>query len=666
MLARAVAIALLLAAPAPVWAAMAAQSVTPAAEGESVYVDPAGRFRLPLPTGWTAEAEGDVGVITSPEGGITVYALVMPGTDIPAALDLAWRMVMPEVDLVAGEPMGAPSIAGLRPFTLVEYQGAPEGITVQAVGFAEGEAVYALLVWADRDEAVRRQSQMQTAALGIEIAGVQEVSLRGVAPARFTPAMLAEVDGFVADTMARYGIPGAAYAVVQDGEIVHAAGIGVTELGGEEPFTPETMLPVASVTKPMTTTFMAALVDAELMRWDTPVVEILPSFAVADAAITPRLTMRDLVCACTGVPRRDLELAFEAASLNAADVIASLREFAFYTPVGEAYQYSNQMAAAGGYIAAIAAGGELETAYADYAQGMEERVFGPIGMDDTTFSREEATDPGSYALPHALTLDGELASFSLMADVDTGVVAPAGGAWSNVEDLARFVITQLQGGVAPDGARVVSEESLAETWKPGVQIAPGVSYGLGWTVTDYMEQPLLYHTGGTLGYNAEISFLPEAGIGVAVVLNRGNVLAFAEAVRNRVLESAFGQPPAGDAGVAFAVEQQRAYVAGVASSIVPLDEKMVAPFLGMWTHPTLGEIALRLEDGRLIADAGEIASELAAAHDAATGESFYVTVTPPFVGLRAALRDEGGTRSLMIYDPGSAEVYTFTQASPAE
>ena len=157
--------------------------------------------------------------------------------------------------------------------------------------------------------------------------------------------------------------------------------------------------------------------------------------------------------------------------------------------------------------------------------------------------------------------------------------------------------------------------------------------------------------------------MPGAGIGVAVVLNRGNMLAFAEAVRNGVLEVAFDQPPAGDAGVAFAVEQQRAFVAGVAETIVPLDEVAVEPFLGTWSHPLLGEVALMLDGERLIADAGEIASELAAAHDAATGERFYVTVTPPFVGLRVSLQDEGGRRSLVIYDPGSAEVYAFEQMS---
>jgi hypothetical protein len=159
-------------------------AATPFAEGATEYADPADRFTLPLPPGWTAETIGDIGVLTSPEGGITVYAVALPGTEIPESLDRAWRMVDPQFDLTPGKTTEVPGVAGLRPFTLVEYQGAPEGLTVQAVGFAEDGTIYALLVRADRDEAVRRASQMQTAALGIEIAGVEEVSPGWTLPGR--------------------------------------------------------------------------------------------------------------------------------------------------------------------------------------------------------------------------------------------------------------------------------------------------------------------------------------------------------------------------------------------------------------------------------------------------------------------------------------------------
>ena len=59
----------------------------------------------------------------------------------------------------------------------------------------------------------------------------------------------------------------------------------------------------------------------------------------------------------------------------------------------------------------------------------------------------------------------------------------------------------MRRGRAPKGTRVVSEENFAEAWHSQVQVAPGFSYGLGWIVTDYQEQPLPYHMGGTPGYN---------------------------------------------------------------------------------------------------------------------------------------------------------------------
>ena len=665
-IARFLIISLALAAPAPGWSALAAQPATPipvatpVAPGATEYVDPAGRFIVPIPTGWTAAAVGEAGVLTSPEGGITVYALALPGTEIRDVLDRAWQIVDPAFDLTPGETLDVPATAGLPPFTVTTYEGGPPDEAVQAVAQVVDGVTYAVLVHADLDEAARRASQLQTAALGLQVTGADAISLQGVIPREVTPAMLAEVDAFVEETMERFGIPGAAYAVVQDSRIVHAAGFGVRAAGTQEPVTAETLMMVGSVTKPMTTTYMATIVDDGKMRWDEPVVDILPSFAVADPEVTPLLTVRNLVCACTGVPRRDLELVFQSEGVTAEQVIASLREFSFFTPVGEAFQYSNQMVAAGGYIAAIAAGGSLDTVYDDYVAGMDERVFAPIGMTSTTFSFEEVQENGNFARPHALSLDGTVTEFPLETEIQLAPVAPAGAAWSNVEDLARFAITQVNRGISPAGRTVVSEQNLTETWEPQVQIGPGFSYGLGWVISDYKEQPLLVHDGGTLGYSAEVAFLPEAGLGVTMVANQAGAMAFNEAVRDRVFELAFDLPAEGGAGIEFAVEQQRQAFADLAETLVPLDESGVMPFLGTWEHPALGEVSLELVDGRLILDAGEFVSEIVVARDDETGETFYLTATPPLGGLRLSLRDEAGTRALVVHDPASTDLYAFT------
>lgn len=98
---------------------------------------------------------------------------------------------------------------------------------------------------------------------------------------------------------------------------------------------------IGSSGKFLMTTMMAAVVDGGLLDWDTPAVEILPEFAVADPQRTQIITIRNPDCACTGVPRRDLKLLFNGNDLSAEDVVDYLGNFEFFTAFGEAYQYSN-------------------------------------------------------------------------------------------------------------------------------------------------------------------------------------------------------------------------------------------------------------------------------------------------------------------------------------
>src|SRR5690606_22596971 len=120
--------------------------------------------------------------------------------------------------------------------------------------------------------------------------------------------------------------------------------------------TPDTHMMIGSTGKTMTALLVAGLVDDGVIDWDTPVIEVLPRFAVADEELSRTITFRNLLCACTGVPRRDLELAFNYDELSAEAVVESLRSFEFFTAFGEAFQYSNQLVATAGYAAAAAAG----------------------------------------------------------------------------------------------------------------------------------------------------------------------------------------------------------------------------------------------------------------------------------------------------------------------
>jgi CubicO group peptidase (beta-lactamase class C family) len=171
----------------------------------------------------------------------------------------------------------------------------------------------------------------QTTGLTTPQAG-PSVDLSGVAPLPLTGNRQAEFETYIADILAMTGVPGAAVAVVQNGEVVYRQGFGVRELRGSESVTPETLMMIGSITKPMTATMAATVVNAGDVTWDTPVVDLLPAIAVADAEVTERLSLRNAFCACTGLPQRDPEFLFNSATLTPEHLITSVRDIPLTAP----------------------------------------------------------------------------------------------------------------------------------------------------------------------------------------------------------------------------------------------------------------------------------------------------------------------------------------------
>jgi len=395
---------------------------------------------------------------------------------------------------------------------------------------------------------------------------------------------------------------------VQGDEVIYANGFGMKSLDGTEPVTADTQMMIGSTTKAMTTMAMASLVDEGLMNWDTPVIELLPSFSVADPEITETLTVRNLVCACSGVPRRDLELIFNTDDLTAEDIVEQLSTFRFFTDFGEAFQYSNQMVAMGGYAAALADGAELGTLYEGYLNTMDNRLFAPLGMDDTTFHEDDVFARGDFAEPTGVNLDGDL--YPLPVSLDTGFsysIAPAGAAWSTVYDLSEFMIMALNRGETAEGVRVVSEAQFDALWQPQIPLSADTDYGLGWFVEDYKGRTIYSHAGNMLGYTSEMAIVPDADLGIVVLTNIRGGNAVNGGVRVRLLELIFEQEPEIEAALTSAFNDNED-TEGI--DYGELDVEFFQDYVGTWTNPELGSINIRIEDDTLLMDAGEWVSEI--------------------------------------------------------
>lgn len=469
--------------------------------------------------------------------------------------------------------------------------------------------------------------------------------LTGVAPLPLTGEILATFESSIAAMLAQLEVPGVAVGVVQGGEVAFLQGFGVREMGRAEPVTADTLLRIGSVTKSFSSLLSATLVDSGQLTWDTPLIDLLPYFAVEDADLTPRLTVADAFCACSGLPRRDLEFIFPANDLTPERMIASMANLPLTAPFGERYQYNNQLVAAGGFAAGVADGGSADALGHSYTIALRDRVLNPIGMPATTYDLSEVVASDDYATPHAPDLFGEVHPVPLMMD-DTWLVpvAPSGALWSSVREMVRYVQTELGQGVAPDGTRVVSAENLERTWQPGVALsaAPGPSsimssfaqhYGLGWVVGAYGGQRTIWHSGGTLGFSSLVTFLPESELGVVVLTNgSGNAGQMIYAVVFRLLELLFEQPATMDALVKANLAATASGRADLLATIGQIDPATVTPFLGTYRNPDLGEMTLLLRGDTLTFVSGPYRSSLLPQMAEDGSITDYLIVDPPLSG----------------------------------
>jgi CubicO group peptidase (beta-lactamase class C family) len=351
---------------------------------------------------------------------------------------------------------------------------------------------------------------------------------------------------------------------------------------------------------------MARLVEEGRLSWDQPVQSVLPGFAVADPDLSETITVQNLVCACSGVPRRDMEFLFDAAALRAEAVIGSLAGFEFFTGFGEAFQYSNQLVATGGWVAAAADGAEWGALDAGYARMIGERLFAPLGMNRSTVDFAEVMADADVATPHAPHGAGLRSALPVQTEAALLPVAPAGAHWSTGVDMARYLQALLAIG---GGNGIVSPESMAHLTTPQVPVSASMSYGLGWFVGDWRGQRLIHHGGNTFGFTSDLAFLPEAGAGIVILTNAGRANDFVQAVRARFLELLFDQPEFHHAGALIARTEADRRAADFAAAL-PIDPAAAEAAEGQYRTDVLGEVTLRREGERLIFDIGEMAGEI--------------------------------------------------------
>ncbi|MEM1188559.1 MAG: serine hydrolase [Pseudomonadota bacterium] len=341
-----------------------------------------------------------------------------------------------------------------------------------------------------------------------------------------SPAATAVVDEerFSAEVergMADWQVPGLAVAVVEEGRAAYVRGFGHASIGSGSSVTADTFFINASTTKAMVAAGVLMLVDDGRLELDDLLIDHVPEIHFADPALTPQLTLRDLLTHRTGLPSTDFWTFNQGMPL--AEQLPRLRHVEPVAAPRERKIYQNTMYELAGLVIERVSGEPWEAF-------LQRRLWRPIGMQ-TVGTRDALAEDSPRAQPYDV-FDGELreVNHSLREHVSDA----AGSAWSRVSDMVLWIEFLLRGGVTQSGERLLSEGALEEMFTPQQLVSRRdyyptveltdphwISYGLGWYQQDFQGRKIDYHTGSLNGATAIVGLDREAGRGMVMLANRG-------------------------------------------------------------------------------------------------------------------------------------------------
>jgi len=612
---------------------------------------------LTVPARWHLVRHPAHLVVREPDKGMWLALAEVQAANAKAAIAKAWKLARPSFALKEKRTLTPPASGGWDSVTKTVYVTPSKSRrVVVAVVWGKAKIYYVALLDGKVAAFSRRGAQLGTLFSSLKAPGVQQESWAGRKARVLDAKRLTTLATFLEDARKKLRIPGAAIAIVQGGKVIYQKGFGTRRFGTRRPVTPRTLFMIGSITKSLTTMMMAKLVDEKRFSWETPVTQVLPSFGLGDANLTRQCKIRHTVCACTGLPRQDMEFLFESKGTTAESRMALLKTMKPTTALGETFQYSNLMVAAGGYVAAHAAYPKWKLGRA-YHRAMQTRLFQPAGMRRTTFDFRRVRQL-DHAQPHSATLEMKPVPISLAFEDGVRSVGPAGAAWSNVSDMARFILVELGRGKLPGGHRVVSATNLQQRWKGQIKISTKTHYGLALVVNHNRGVRILGHGGGTLGFTSNMFYLPDHGVGMIVLSNRAGAGAFTGAVTRRLLELVFDGKPEAAKNLAYTLKREATQLAESKKRITyKPGAAWIKQFAGLYHNAALGTVQVQWKRGGGVFDVGEWQSPLAR-HTARDGVE-RLLMGPPLTGLSLLPGKQAKLRTLTLHT--GQQKYVFVE-----
>lgn len=418
-----------------------------------------------------------------------------------------------------------------------------------------------------------------------------------------------EIDSIATLALKTFNVPGMAVAVIKDGKVIHSKGYGVRSIKTNQPVDENTLFAIASNTKAFTAAALGILVDENKLKWDDRVIDYIPEFVLYDPYVTREFTVRDLLThrSGLGLGAGDLMI-WPENSRPLEEIIHNLRYLKPVSSFRSKYDYDNLM-----YLVA----GEVikRTSGMSYDDFIATRILQPLGMNETAIMFEGVKNNPNVIDPH-VPVNGVL----VVADRRPWTVGnAAGGIYSNVTDISKWIIMQMNGGRYGSDLNkpLFSEKVHKDMWSP-VTIqqlsSPGdynshfAAYALGWGLNDAKGYLRVGHTGSLLGMVTQVTMIPELKLGIIVFTNQQSGESM-RAVTGFILDR-FLDVKGADRIKQYSLAEQRNfnYAKTVTDNIwkdIEAAEKINTPgvdlssYSGTYTDNWFGPVSLTQKNGKL-------------------------------------------------------------------
>ena len=247
--------------------------------------------------------------------------------------------------------------------------------------------------------------------------------------------------------MAEYRVPGVALGVIKNGQL-DMRGFGLTNLDNPQPVTPDTVFPIASISKTVATVAMLRLVDEGRLALDGPIAEYLPDFRLRDEDASRLVTVRHLL---THTPGWDGDLPMTDLGVRTHEsFVTGMADVPFLARPGEVWGYNNAGFSVAARILEVVTESSIHDALADL-------VFSPLGLTHA-FTRTGDAMLHRFAAPHSEVGGSTQVRHQFQLPLGTA----AGGIAMSLASLTTYASFHLGDGSGPSGERILSRAGTCQ------------------------------------------------------------------------------------------------------------------------------------------------------------------------------------------------------------